>query len=71
MKRYVSGTLRGVHAEPGTLLGPNDTKEFFVVIEDTDDGVTVGYAQKGDIEAALDQPEPRSVAEARMRMTVQ
>jgi hypothetical protein len=66
-RRYVRGLLRGLHAEPGTILGPNDTNEYMVVVEDTPDGVTVGYAQTGDLEAALTEPEPRSVAEHRLR----
>lgn len=70
MKRYPIGRLNGVHAEPGTILGPNDTKEYLVVIDQDDKGVTVGYVQKGDIEAAMEEDGPRSVAEYRLRNAV-
>jgi hypothetical protein len=71
VKRYVMGHLRGSTAEPGTLIGPNDLGEFLVVIDRNDDGTSVGYAQSGDIEAALAAPEPRSVAEFRLRVAHQ
>lgn len=66
-KRYVRGLLCGIHAEPGTILGPNDTGELMVVVEDGPAGIAVGYAQAGDLEAALVQPEPRSIAEHRLQ----
>jgi hypothetical protein len=65
--RHVRGRLKGIHAEPGTILGPNDTLEYMVVIASDPAGVSVGFAQAGDIEAALAQPAPRSVAEHRLR----
>jgi hypothetical protein len=67
MKRYVRGVLKGVHAEPGTVLGPNDTREYMAVIEDRPEGVAVGYATQDEVRAALDAPEPRSVTEASFR----
>lgn len=70
MKRYVRGRLKGIHAPPGTILGPNDTKEYMVVIEDTNEGVTVGYVQTGDIEKALLEDAPRSVTEHALRARI-
>lgn len=67
MSRYVRGVLKGVHAEPGTILGPNDTRELMVVVEDRPEGVAVGYAAQPEIRAALDAPEPRSVTEVALR----
>jgi hypothetical protein len=67
MKRYAAGRLNGVFAEPGTIFGPNDTKEFMVVIEQDERGVVVGYAQEGDIEAAMEEDSPRSYAEYKIR----
>lgn len=72
MSRYVAGVMRGLPADtqPGTLLGPKDiTRETMVVVGPADDGrgVKLGYATTDEIEAALSQPEPRSVTEARIR----
>lgn len=70
-RRYVRGVLRGVHAEPGTVLGPNDTRELMVVVEDRPEGAAVGYATAGEVRAAaLEVPEPRSLAEVALRRQV-
>lgn len=68
--RYVKGVLKGVHAPVGTILGPNDTRELMVVLSDTPEGVAVGYATPSEIQAAIDAPAPRSVAEAAIRRRV-
>ena len=65
-KRYVRGRIAGLTAEPGTILGPNDTGEWMVVTDRDEHGVSVGYAQAGDLQAALAvalDTGPRSVAE--------
>lgn len=67
MSRYVRGVLKGVHAEPGTILGPNDTRELMTVVEDRPEGVAVGYATADEIRAAIEAPEPRSVTEATLQ----
>lgn len=62
-KRYVISQLH-TPVEPGTILGPNDTKEYLVVLGD---GVSVTYATTDEIVAVAAVPEPRSVAEVRLR----
>lgn len=70
------GRLNGVHAEPGTILGPDMTNQWYVVQEDDAEGCTVRFATTHDFDAApvetasfLSLPvttgEPRSVTEAR------
>lgn len=65
--RYTAGRLNGVHAEPGTLLGPKDiTCEWMVVLDNDDSGCTVGYATADEITAAsqrLATCGPQSLAE--------
>lgn len=68
MKRYVAGRLNGVHAEPGTILGPKDiTREYMVVLANDERGVTVGYATTDELAAAAGVESPRSVTEHRLR----
>jgi hypothetical protein len=65
-KRFVVGRLK-LDAEPGTILGPKDiTREWMVVLDRVDGGVSVGYATVAELEAAL-QREPRSVAEVNLQ----
>lgn len=47
----VSGRLRGITGDPGTLLGPNARNQFFVVLgRDEETGETmVGRAQAPDM----------------------
>jgi hypothetical protein len=66
MARTVLGRLNGVHAEPGTLLGPNDVGEYMVVLADDERGVSVGWALTPDFDAAALVEAPRSVAEHRL-----
>lgn len=67
MSRAVAGHLTGVQAPVGTILGPKEVTREYVVVIDTDDrGVTVGYATAEEIRATLTR-EPRSVAEHRIR----
>lgn len=41
MNRVPAGRLNGIHAEPGTILGPKAvTREFVVVTGNDEDGVT-------------------------------
>jgi hypothetical protein len=66
MARTVLGRLNGVHAEPGTLLGPNDVGEYMVVLADDERGVSVGWALTPDFDAAALVASPRSTAEHRL-----
>lgn len=70
MSRYVRGVMKDVHAEPGTILGPNGLGELLVVVEDRPEGVALGFATAPEVAAALVAPEPRSVAEVRLRQQV-
>ena len=69
--RVSAGRLNGVHAEVGTVFGPKAiTREYVVVTGNDDQGVTVGYARRDDvddaaIEAILERG-PRSVTEVEM-----
>jgi len=65
--RYVKGVLRGVSAPVGTILGPNRLGELMAVVEERADGVALGYATTPEIQAALTQPEPRSLTELQLR----
>lgn len=69
MRNYPRGRLNGVTADVGTILGPNDTGELMVVLAVDDGGVTVGYAQQGDVEAAAAAAEPRSLTEIALHGT--
>lgn len=68
MARTVLGRLNGVHADAGTLLGPNDMGEYLTVLSNDERGVTVGWALRQDLDAfAHGGPAARSVAEHRLR----
>lgn len=55
-------------AEPGTILGPTDiTREYLVVVECVDGVCTLGYAQQAEIDA-VQQREPRSIAEHKIQL---
>jgi hypothetical protein len=70
-KRHVAGRLNGTHAEAGTILGPRGlTGEWLVVLDNDDQGVTLGYATTQELEAAVTRPEPRSVAEVKLRSQI-
>jgi hypothetical protein len=59
----ISGRINGIHAEPGTVLGPTIiTREWIVVVENDERGVIIGYASQPDVAAVLSRPA-RSVAE--------
>jgi hypothetical protein len=61
------GRLNGVHAEPGAILGPTDiTREYLVVLDNDDRGVTLGYPTPDETEDLRSQDSPRTVAEARV-----
>ena len=49
---YGRGRLDGVHAEPGTLLGPNDYGELLAVDANDEVGCTVRLATTHDLDAA-------------------
>lgn len=67
MARLVVGALR-MYAEPGTIVGPAGIGNEYLVVLSHSDGVTAfGYATVAEIEAALGAPQPRSVAEIRLR----
>lgn len=55
------GRLNGIHAEPGTILGPDDTGRYYVVQAD-DTGVDIRFSTGED----LPGPVPRSLAEHRL-----
>lgn len=69
--RYTLGTMKGIWAEPGTLLGPKDiTKEWLVSVETNDEGTVLGYATNDEIMEAISRVmvgDVRSVAEYKMR----
>lgn len=70
MARHIVGRLNGIHAEPGTLVGPKDiTEEWLVVLENDDKECTFGYATPDELAAVgkrlLAGEPPRSVAEWR------
>lgn len=57
------GRLNGIEGEPGTLLGPDTSGRFFVILGSNDErGVTVGFANADDLKAA-DPSNPRSWTE--------
>ena len=64
---YGRGRLDGVHAEPGTLLGPNDYGELLAVDANDEVGCTVRLATTHDLDAAGLAVKPRSVTEHQLR----
>jgi hypothetical protein len=73
MSRYVRGVMKEVHAEPGTVLGPNLLGELLVVVEDRPEGVALGFATVQEVRAVIFPEEnlshpvaPRSVTEHRL-----
>ena len=70
MARPIAGRLRG-HYEPGTIVGPNTTREYLAALPADGrvaDGYTAfGYATVAEIDAANERSEPWSVAEAKLR----
>lgn len=69
--RPIAGRLNGIDAEPGTILGPRAvTREWLVVIDRDERGVILGYAQEGELAAAVLVANPRSVVEANWRAAV-
>lgn len=64
--RPVAGRLNGVHAEKGTLLGPNTMGETMVVIDNDEKGVICSYARYDEIIEAMKRP-PQSITEREMR----
>jgi len=59
------GRLNGVHAEIGTILGPDLLGQWFTVTADDDAGCTVRYATSHDMLAARMRNDPQSMAELR------
>jgi hypothetical protein len=60
------GRLNGIHADPGTILGPDTAGQWLAVLDNDADGVSVRYATVGDLEAAT-QRDPQSIAEVNLR----
>lgn len=70
-QRHIAGRLRyATPPEPGTILGPNDTREDLVVLGHDGDRTLVGYATSEDLATAMRRSvlegNPRSVREHRM-----
>lgn len=67
--RIVAGRINGIHAEPGTILGPKViTREYVVVLTNDERGVTVGYASTHELASiAATDHDVRSVAEHRLQ----
>jgi hypothetical protein len=71
-QRYVCGRARyAEQPEPGTIVGPNDTKEHLVVIGQDEDLTLFAYATVPDLQAARERviagELPRSLAESKIR----
>lgn len=67
--RPPQGSLNGVDAPIGTLLGPDSAGQMFSVIDRDDKGVIVGYATLHERDAALAR-EPQSLAEIALQRQV-
>ncbi|MFG3710855.1 hypothetical protein [Micromonospora sp. NPDC047730] len=70
-RRFVAGRIRYATApEPGTILGPNATREHLVVLGQDGQDTLLGYATDEDrslaFRHALLGPGPRSVTEFQM-----
>ncbi len=53
-QRHIAGRLRHpTPPEPGTILGPNDTREDMVVLGQDGDDTLIGYATTEDRATAL------------------
>jgi hypothetical protein len=68
MSHVHAGRLNGIHADPGTILGPKAvTREYVTVTGNDAQGLTLGYARADDLDAeavaAMAERGPRSVAE--------
>jgi hypothetical protein len=68
--RYSLGTMKGIFAPEGTILGPKDiTREWLVSLGTDEIGTRLGYATEAEIQGGLMRcitGQPQSVAEARM-----
>lgn len=64
----VSGRLNGMpHADLGTILGPDTSGGYYMILAVTDDGVClVGRASMPEVMALAFQESPRSVTESQM-----
>lgn len=73
-QRFVAGRLRyPTPPAPGTILGPNDFREYLVVLGDDGEYSLVGYATTEDKAAALRRTilegDARSAAEVQLART--
>lgn len=72
-QRFVAGRLRyPTPPEPGTILGPNETREDLVVLGQDGAATLVGYATTEDRAAAMRRAvlegNPRSAREHQMAL---
>lgn len=72
-QRFVAGRLRyATPPAPGTILGPNSTREDLVVLGQDGEHTLVGYATGEDLAAAMRRSilegNPRSVREHQMAL---
>lgn len=65
--------LKGVHGDPGTILGPTTMGEYMVILEDTEEGTKLGFATQPHMYEALGRiatGDIRSLTEINMARSV-